>query len=106
MAAEAESRLAAQDVFSVAVVKAALAEGCPGQAPYDAILIEGAVEEVPQALIDQLREGGRIVALFREDNLGTVRLGHKLDGRVNWRFAFNAAAPVLPGFARQRGFVL
>ncbi|WP_199262305.1 protein-L-isoaspartate O-methyltransferase family protein [Paracoccus binzhouensis] len=106
MAAEAESRLAAQDVFNVAVVKAALTEGCPGQAPYDAILIEGAVEEVPQALTEQLRAGGRIVALFREDNLGTVRLGHKLDGRVNWRFAFNAAAPVLPGFARQRGFVL
>lgn len=106
MAAEAESRLAAQDVFNVAVIQGPLAEGCAGQAPYDAILIEGAVEQVPDALVDQLREGGRIVALFRENNLGTVRLGHKLDGRVNWRFAFNAAAPILPGFARPRGFVL
>ncbi|KRW98045.1 protein-L-isoaspartate O-methyltransferase [Paracoccus sp. PXZ] len=106
MAAEAESRLAAQDVFNVAVVQGALAEGCPGQAPYDAILIEGAVEQVPEALAEQLREGGRIVALFREGNLGTVRIGHKLDGRVNWRFAFNAVAPLLPGFARPRGFVL
>ncbi|WP_323009341.1 protein-L-isoaspartate O-methyltransferase [Paracoccus sp. (in: a-proteobacteria)] len=106
LAAEAESRLAAQDVFNVAVVQGALDEGCAGQAPYDAILIEGAVEQVPNALTDQLREGGRIVALFREDNLGIVRIGHKLDGRVNWRFAFNAAAPLLPGFARPRGFVL
>ncbi|MDQ7260792.1 protein-L-isoaspartate O-methyltransferase [Paracoccus sp. PS-1] len=106
MAAEAESRLAAQDVFNVAVIQGPLAEGCAGQAPYDAILIEGAVEQVPDALVDQLREGGRIVALFRENNLGTVRLGHKLDGRVNWRFAFNAAAPILPGFARPRGFAL
>lgn len=106
MAAEAESRLAAQDVFNVAVVQGPLAAGCAGQAPYDAILIEGAVEQVPETLAGQLREGGRIVALFRESNLGTVRIGHKLDGRVNWRFAFNAAAPLLPGFARPRGFVL
>ncbi|MDF3852796.1 protein-L-isoaspartate O-methyltransferase [Paracoccus sp. P2] len=106
MAAEAESRLAAQDVFNVAVVQGALSEGCAGQAPYDAILIEGAVEQVPQALAEQLREGGRIVAMFREGNLGTVRIGHKLDGRLNWRFAFNAVAPLLPGFARPRGFVL
>lgn len=106
MAAEAESRLAAQDVFNVAVVQGALAEGCASQAPYDAILIEGAVEQVPEALADQLREGGRIVAMFREGNLGTVRTGHKLDGRLNWRFGFHATAPLLPGFARPRGFVL
>lgn len=106
MAAEAESRLAAQDVFNVAVVQGALAEGCASQAPYDAILIEGAVEQVPEALADQLREGGRIVAMFREGNLGTVRIGHKLDGRLNWRFGFHATAPLLPGFARPRGFVL
>nr|WP_010391906.1 protein-L-isoaspartate O-methyltransferase [Paracoccus sp. TRP] len=106
MAAEAESRLAAQDVFNVAVVQGPLAEGCAGQAPYDAILIEGAIEELPEGLIEQLSEGGRIVALFREGNLGTARIGQKLDGRVNWRFAFNADAPVLPGFVRPRGFVL
>ncbi|CAM3158614.1 protein-L-isoaspartate(D-aspartate) O-methyltransferase [Paracoccus aminovorans] len=106
MAAEAEARLAAQDVFNVAVVKGPLAEGCPGQAPYDAILVEGAIEEFPDVLAQQLREGGRVVALFREGNLGVVRLGRKLDGRINWRFSFNADAPVLPGFARRRGFVL
>ncbi|MDQ7775968.1 protein-L-isoaspartate O-methyltransferase family protein [Paracoccus aminovorans] len=106
MAAEAESRLAAQDVFNVAVVRGPLAEGCASQAPYDAILVEGAIEIFPDALAEQLREGGRVVALFREGNLGTVRLGRKLDGRVNWRFSFNAGAPLLPGFAKPRGFVL
>ena len=106
MAAEAETRLAAQQVYNAAVVQGALAGGCAGQAPYDAILIEGAVEAVPATLCDQLREGGRIVALFRENQLGVVRIGHRLDGRVNWRFAFNASAPVLPGFAHERGFVL
>ena len=41
-----------------------------------------------------------------EGALGTVRIGYKLDGRVNWRFGFNAGAPVLPGFEAQQSFVL
>lgn len=106
MATEAQARLAAQDIFNVVVVKAGLTEGCPSQAPYDAMLIEGGIEELPDALADQLRDGGRVVALFRENNLGVVRVGLKLDGRINWRFAFNAGAPILPGFAKQPGFVL
>lgn len=106
MAAEAEGRLAAQDVFSVAVIKGALAQGCAGQGPYDAVLIEGAIEEFPETLVDQVSEGGRIVALFMEGNLGVVRIGLKLDGRINWRFAFNASAPILPGFGRKHGFIL
>lgn len=106
MAAEAQSRLAAQDVYSVVVVTGPLAEGCKSQAPYDAMLIEGAIEVLPDALADQLRDGGRVVALFLEGNLGVVRIGRKIDGRINWRFCFNAGAPVLPGFAKQRGFAL
>lgn len=106
MAAEAQTRLADQDVFSVVVVKNTLAQGCASQAPYDAMLIEGAIEEMPAALAAQLRDGGRVVALFHEGNLGVVRIGHKIDGRLNWRFAFNAGAPLLPGFKVARGFAL
>jgi len=71
-----------------------------------AILVGGGIEELPEAIADQLAEGGRIVALFLEGALGVVRLGRKLDGRIDWRMAFNAAAPLLPGFARRPGFVL
>lgn len=106
MAAEAQSRLTAQDVFNAAVVTGPLNQGYASQAPYDAMLIEGAIEEFPAALAEQLRDGGRVVALFREGNLGTVRIGRKVEGRINWRFAFNAGAPVLPGFEKVRGFVL
>lgn len=106
MAAEAQARLAAQDVFNVVVIEGPLAQGCASQAPYDAMLIEGAIELLPEALADQLAEGGRVVALFVEGHLGSVRIGRKVDGRINWRFAFNAGAPLLPGFEAQRGFVL
>ena len=105
MAAQAEATLAEQGVDNVAVVTGDLAAGYPGQAPYDVILIAGGVEEVPQALADQLAEGGRIGAIFAEGNLGVARIGHKIDGEINWRFAFNASAPVLPGFNRRKGFV-
>lgn len=106
LAAEAERRLSEAGIFNVAVLNASLTEGAPRQGPYDVILIEGAVEEIPPAIIDQLREGGRIAALFREGVLGVARIGTRIGGRVSWRYAFNANAPMLPGFGRQRGFVL
>lgn len=106
MAAAATERLAAARADNVAVVQARLTEGAAAQGPYDAILVGGGIEELPEAIADQLAEGGRIVALFLEGALGVVRLGRKLDGRIDWRMAFNAAAPLLPGFARRPGFVL
>lgn len=106
MATEAEARLAAARVDNAAVVQGPLADGFAGQGPYDVILINGAVEAVPATLEDQLKEGGRIGALFMEGNLGVARIGVKINNRVNWRYAFNAHAPMLPGFERSRGFAL
>lgn len=106
MAAEAERRLSEAGVFNVAVLRAPLAEGAPKQGPYDAILINGGVEEVPEAILAQLKEGGRVAALFLEGALGVVRIGHCLNGRVVWRYGFNAGAPLLPGFERARSFSL
>lgn len=106
MAAAAGDRLAAAGADNVAAVQGELAAGHAAQAPYDAILICGAVERLPDALADQLAEGGRIIALFTEGALGVVRLGQRRGDRIDWRFAFNAAAPVLPGFARRAEFVL
>ena len=106
LATAAGQRLAAIGADNVATVQGRLAEGHAAQGPYDAILIGGAIETLPEAIEAQLAEGGRIVALFAEGALGVVRRGQKLDGRIDWRFAFNASAPVLPGFAARPGFVL
>lgn len=78
----------------------------PPPGPFDAVLVEGAVEVVPEALVAVLAPGGRIAALFAEGPLGIARLGQEAGGRINWRHLFNAGAPVLPGFARPREFVL
>lgn len=106
LAAEAQQILSVQGVDNAAVIAGPLAQGAPRHAPYDAILIEGGVERVPAALTDQLREGGRIGAVFMSGTLGTARVGTKHGGSVAWRSVFNAAAPVLPGFAEERAFTL
>ncbi|MDP0928048.1 protein-L-isoaspartate O-methyltransferase [Paracoccus onubensis] len=106
MAEDAEKRLADAGVFNVAALHGDLTEGNAKQGPYDVILIEGAVEEVPGTILDQLKEGGRIGAIFMEGSLGVARIGHRLNGRINWRYAFNAHAPVLRAFTKERGFSL
>lgn len=105
-AAEAQSILSERGIDSAGVVEGALPEGWPDSSPYDVILLEGGVETVPATLTDQLKEGGRIAAIFMEGGLGTVRIGHRIDGMVTWRYAFNASAPVLAGFERQEVFAL
>ena len=61
---------------------------------------------MPEAILSQLKEGGRIAALFLEGALGVARIGHCLGGRIVWRYGFNAGAPLLPGFLRARSFSL
>ena len=106
LAGEAERALSEASADNVAVTSGALVDGAPKHGPYDVVLIEGAVQDIPDALVDQLKEGGRIVTIFLEDALGTARVGYKDAQGVSWRFAFNATAPVLPGFEKRREFAL
>lgn len=106
LAAEATRTLAAQGADNAAVVTGPLAAGAARHAPYDVITIQGGVSTVPEAILAQLKDGGRIAAVFMDGALGTARIGYKEGGRVTWRFAFNATAPVLPGFAVRQGFTL
>ena len=105
LAAEAEAALSSQEIDNAAVLHAPLTAGSAKNAPYDAIVIFGGVAQMPQALIDQLKEGGRIMAVFMQGALGEARLGRKIDGAISWRVECNATAPVLPGFERVAGFV-
>ncbi len=105
-AAKAEANLSQGGADNVAVVAGSLTEGAAKHGPYDVIVIEGGVEEVPAAILAQLKEGGRVGALVMQGPLGTLRIGRKIDGLVGWRDAFNASAPVLAGFAKVKEFVL
>ena len=104
MVAESEAILAAEGCLNVAVVQGKLTDGAAQHSPFDVIMIEGAVDKIPEGLVTQLVEGGRIVAVFRQKDHGAVRVGYKTDGRMSWRFACNAYAPVLSGFETAHAF--
>ena len=88
------------------VVTGRLAEGSAKCAPYDVITVEGGVEVMPDSVLAQLKDGGRIGAVFMDGAVGTARIGYRIDGSMTWRSVFNAAAPVLPGFRKAQGFTL
>lgn len=106
LANEAQSLLSEHGADNVLVHTGPLTEGAAQHGPYDVIIVQGSVEELPPALIDQLKEGGRIGCVFMEGALGVVRIGYKIDGEMSWRYAFNASAPVLPGFEKETTFAL
>ncbi|HBS49588.1 MAG TPA: protein-L-isoaspartate O-methyltransferase [Rhodobacteraceae bacterium] len=104
LAREAQQALADAGADNVILHTGPLIEGAAEHGPYDVILVQGGVECLPDALLDQLKDGGRIGAIFMEGANGSVRVGFKRGGHMSWRFDFNAGAPVLPGFATARSF--
>ena len=104
MAKEADVLLARNNVDNAVVETGALEEGAPKHGPYDVILIEGGVGEVPQALVDQLKTGGRMAAIMMDGALGRCMLGRKSENGMDWRWSFDAVAPVLPGFEKRTIF--
>lgn len=88
----------------VTIVEGPLAAGWKKKAPYDLILIDGAVELVPQSVIDQLADGGRLAAAILDRGVARLSIG-KRAGKGFGLVAFaDAEAAPLPGFSRPRGF--
>ena len=100
----ATSLLADLGIDNAVVVDGPLAEGYARQAPYDVILIDGAVESVPQAIPDQLAEGGRLVTVVIRDGIGRGTLLTRQGEVKSSRIVFDAATPVLPGFEVEQRF--
>lgn len=86
-------------------VQGSLAEGHKANAPYDVIFVNGAIETRPDALLAQLGEGGRLVAVVRTEGQGHAQLFLKEGGRIGNRIDFDAGAPLLAGFKQKVGFV-
>ncbi len=103
-AAQALRTLGDKGVDNSVIHEGPLAAGAPEHGPYDVIVLEGAVESLPEALTAQLKDGGRIGAIFTTGGAGAMRLGIKSDGRISWRRMFDCAAPLLPGFAQPAEF--
>jgi protein-L-isoaspartate(D-aspartate) O-methyltransferase len=105
LAAKAGDILAGLGLANVTVRMAAAAEGDPANAPYDAIVINGATEIVPDRLYGQLKEGGRLVGVFATTQPQRATIVTRSHGDFGNRALFDAAVPVLPGLERVAAFV-
>jgi protein-L-isoaspartate(D-aspartate) O-methyltransferase len=89
----------------IVLVQGALIEGAKAEGPFDVIVVEGAIEQVPETLLSQLAEGGRLVAVMNDGPQGKATLFLKEHGGVGRRAVFDAAVPVLAGFKKAMGFI-
>ncbi|WP_439925523.1 protein-L-isoaspartate O-methyltransferase family protein [Nitrobacter sp. JJSN] len=104
LAAKAAGILATLGLSQVTVVNAPASEGAPANAPYDAIILEGATEIVPDRLYRQLGAEGRLVGVFAMSTQRAVIVTHS-QSDFGDRPLFDASVPVLPGLERPAAFV-
>jgi len=105
LAQKANENLAAIGLDNVAVVEGKLEDGNIEQGPYNVIFFDGAVQTVPDAICDQLAEGGRLVAIVSGERVGKAYLYSRFGGVISKREVFDAGTPLLPGFGKQKAFV-
>lgn len=98
--------LAKAGVSGVDIAVGALKAGAAGKGPFDVIHVNGAVEDVPQAWLDQLAEGGRLAVAVDEGGVRRARIYTRSGGKTAWRTPFDSSAPTLPGFEKVREFRL
>jgi len=92
-------------IENAVVVDGALSKGYASEGPYDVILVDGAVDVLPEALGDQLKPDGRLAVIEGQGGAGVARLYRKSGTAISGRFGFNASVKVLPGFEREAAFV-
>lgn len=99
-------RFASISMDNAVAVEGQLADGLVSEGPYNVVLINGMVETVPQAWLDQLADGGRLGVVVRNSaKLGTARIYKRAGDSVSYREAFECCPPILPGFEKKAAFV-
>jgi protein-L-isoaspartate(D-aspartate) O-methyltransferase len=90
---------------NVRVLHGPFITGAEGNAPYDVVIIDGAVEALPDAIINQLTEGGRIVCGLTQGNVTRLAMGYSIKGAVSLRALSDCGFAPLPEFERAKEFV-
>jgi protein-L-isoaspartate(D-aspartate) O-methyltransferase len=100
-----QAALAQAGIQNVTLKSAELPQGDPANAPYDAIILNGATEIATETLCGQLRDGGRLVGVFAAARPPRAMVVTRSHGDCGSRVLFDAVAPTLPGFQRVPAFV-
>ena len=102
---KSEENLSNYSVDNVVNVNGPLIHGFAKYGPYDAIICQGAIETLPDALLKQLKDGGRIGSILVTSSGQKFMIGTKSNEKINWINAFDAEAPLLKGFKKKSEFV-
>jgi protein-L-isoaspartate(D-aspartate) O-methyltransferase len=105
LAAHAVKNLKLLGISNVKVVIGPLAEGAAGDGPFDAIILNGMVPNVPAVLLDQLKDDGTLVGVLAQGPIGKATAWRRFGRGFDARSAFEAGAPELPGFEHKTEFV-
>ena len=105
LASQAISVLTSLGVDNAAVVSGDLSQGCPAQGPYNVIFVNGAVEVVPEAWLEQLADGGRLIVVVNRNGQGTAFQYTRAGKTVGHRPVFDANVSVFPEFQKRQAFV-
>jgi protein-L-isoaspartate(D-aspartate) O-methyltransferase len=104
-ALESSPELAAQARgLGIEIVEGPLEAGWKKAAPYDQVLIDGAVEHITDAIVAQLADGGRLGTALSDRGITRLIVGRKAGGAFGYLSIGDAGAPALPGFSRPKAF--
>ena len=87
------------------MIETPLESGHAKRAPYDLILIDGAVAAIPDAIVDQLADGGRLGTALIDRGVTRLVIGRKSGGAFGTLSIGDAGVPALPGFSRPKAFI-
>ncbi|AYD01542.1 protein-L-isoaspartate O-methyltransferase [Neorhizobium sp. NCHU2750] len=105
LAEQARANLASFNCPNVTVVTGDMAQGHAASSPYELIFVDGAIEEVPSVLLEQLSEGGRLVAVVGYGNAAQAKVLLREHGAISESSRFNLSIKPLPGFVKAKEFV-
>ncbi len=104
LAKSAIAILADEECDNVAVVTGPLVDGLAAQGPYDLIFINGMIDDLPQQLVDQIAEGGRLICVLNDNGVGKATYVTNENGLLGKRILFDAYIPALEAFNRKAEF--
>lgn len=97
--------LAVESCDNVAVVTGPLVEGLAAQGPYDLIFVNGMIDYLPESLVDQVADGGRLICVLNDNGVGKATYVTCENGIVGKRVLFDANIPILDTFNKAEKFV-
>ena len=100
-----EEAIKKNGIENIVFINKKIIEGCSEQGPFNAIIIEGAIDQVPTKILNQLDEDGRLIAMINEDSVSNVIEFKKKKENIVNRFLFNCTAPKLKYFDKGKSFI-